>query len=82
MKQCPICGSKKIRRSHTKNLKERFLKLFLLKFYRCFDCGWRGSFQQISSITKRKLILNIICIVIIIITIIAVLRYISMELYG
>ncbi len=41
---CPKCGSSRIRRSHTRSLKEKILKSFGLKAFRCREqgCDWRG----------------------------------------
>ncbi len=43
---CPECASPKLRRSRTRNLRERFLKVFHRKPYRCLDCGWRGLLKH------------------------------------
>jgi hypothetical protein len=41
---CPECGSHKLRRSRTRGLKEKFLKIFGLRAFRCQveTCHWRG----------------------------------------
>lgn len=39
---CPRCSSTRVKRSRTRNLRERIMKHFDKKAYRCLDCGWRG----------------------------------------
>ena len=39
---CPNCHSSNVRRSRTRGIKERLLKLSGRKAFRCKDCGWRG----------------------------------------
>ena len=39
---CPNCGAKNLKRSHSRNIKERTLKLFGKMAFRCQDCDWRG----------------------------------------
>jgi predicted RNA-binding Zn-ribbon protein involved in translation (DUF1610 family) len=64
---CPHCGSTRIRRSHTRGFREKFLKFFGYKAFQCreADCGWRGlvktradgraeSRKLFRSIGKRK----------------------------
>jgi C4-type Zn-finger protein len=39
---CPACGSFDVRRSHRRSLLEVvFLPLFLMRAFRCEDCGYR-----------------------------------------
>jgi DNA-directed RNA polymerase subunit RPC12/RpoP len=78
--KCPKCGSTRIKRSHARDFQERLQKLFFREPYRCIDCGWRGIRQQLPSKTKlRKIIINIIGIILIAIAIIAIMRYLAME---
>jgi len=53
MTKCPRCGSTRTKRSHSKNLKERFLKFFGNRAYRCIKCGWRWSLHVESSRVKQ-----------------------------
>jgi hypothetical protein len=46
---CPKCRSQKLRRSHSRSLKERFLKLFGRMAFRCQDCDWRGVLRVPGS---------------------------------
>lgn len=41
---CPLCGSDRIRRSHTKGFEEKLLKSSGFKAFRCREdlCNWRG----------------------------------------
>ncbi len=41
---CPLCGSDRIRRSHTRGFGEKLLKYFGYKAFRCREdvCDWRG----------------------------------------
>jgi hypothetical protein len=39
---CPNCGAQNLKRSHSRNVKERFLKLFGQMAFRCQNCDWRG----------------------------------------
>lgn len=47
---CPSCkASGTLLRSHSRNFKEKFISKFLFKkFYRCKQCGWRGSLKTIK----------------------------------
>jgi hypothetical protein len=49
---CPNCNSTRIRRSRTRTLKEKYLKLFGWKTYRCRekDCRWRGLIKKKGTI--------------------------------
>jgi DNA-directed RNA polymerase subunit RPC12/RpoP len=80
---CPKCGSKKIKRSHSRGLKERLQKLFNQRPYRCTDCGWRGIIKTKSSHKKRDgnkyILIQIITIIIIIIAVYFIISYLSRE---
>lgn len=41
---CPLCGSDRIRRSHTTGFEEKLLKFLGFKAFRCREelCDWRG----------------------------------------
>jgi len=79
MKQCLRCSSVNIRRSHTRNLSERILKLFFRKYYRCIDCDWRGIIKTKASFTrcyaKEYIFLQIIAVIIIIIIIYLIISF-------
>lgn len=53
---CPMCNSERVRRSHTRGLKERWLKKLGYRAFRCHekDCGWRGLIQTESPQEKIK----------------------------
>jgi DNA-directed RNA polymerase subunit RPC12/RpoP len=72
---CPQCGSTRLRRSRTRGFREKFLKIFGYRAYRCRedDCGWRGLLKTrevgerlFNSIEKKKmpLILAIIMLLV------------------
>ena len=43
MTVCPACGSKRVFRSKTRSVFERFRRQFTIKRpYRCHGCAWRG----------------------------------------
>jgi len=50
---CPKCGSTRIRRSRTRDLKERLQKLFNQRAYRCLVCDWRGILKAKTSRTGQ-----------------------------
>jgi predicted RNA-binding Zn-ribbon protein involved in translation (DUF1610 family) len=52
MQKCPRCGSSRIKRSHSRSIAERFLRLLNRRAYRCVNCGWRGIRQGASSRTS------------------------------
>ncbi|MBF0395637.1 MAG: hypothetical protein HQK78_02605 [Desulfobacterales bacterium] len=55
---CPKCESKRIKRSHTRTFKEKFLKNFNRRNFRCLDCGWRGIIKVKYTKEKEKLIIK------------------------
>ena len=72
---CPQCGSTRLRRSRTRGFREKFLKFFGYRAYRCRedDCGWRGLVKTrkvggklFESMEKKKmpLILTIIMLLV------------------
>jgi DNA-directed RNA polymerase subunit RPC12/RpoP len=72
---CPKCASTRLRRSRTRGFREKFLKFFGYRAYRCRedDCGWRGLVKTgevggelFKSIGKKKmpLILAIIMLLV------------------
>ncbi len=80
--KCPQCGSSRIRKSHSKNFRERLKKLLRQRAYRCHDCNWRGILKSKSSrfrlVRKDKklagtmlLILTVIVVAIIISVVLA-----------
>jgi uncharacterized membrane protein YvbJ len=78
--KCPKCGSKRIKRSHSRGLKEQLQKLFNQKPYRCIDCDWRGTLQQLpTNVKHRKVIIKIISILLTAFTIIYLLYWLSKE---
>lgn len=55
---CPSCkASGSLLRSHTRNVKEKFISKFVFKkYYRCKQCGWRGSLRTIRITPASVLI--------------------------
>ncbi len=53
---CPSCKSTNIRRSHTKGLREKFLKKFGWRAFRCREknCRWRGLIKMESTSELAK----------------------------
>ncbi len=39
---CPLCQSKRLRRSRSQGIKEHLLKILNRRAFRCRNCGWRG----------------------------------------
>lgn len=73
---CPNCRSSNIRRSRSRGIKERLLKLIGEKAFRCKDCGWRGMIfsrgEHSTRVTVKQsyafaIILGIILLALIII---------------
>lgn len=60
---CPSCKtSGTLLRSHTRNFKEKFVSKFVFqKYYRCKQCGWRGSLKTIR-ITAASIVIVILYI--------------------
>ena len=81
--KCPKCGSKRIKRSHSRNFQERLQKLFNKKTYRCIDCDWRGIFKVKASRTKRDvkkyILIKITIIIVIIIAIYLIISHLDRE---
>ena len=71
MTTCPRCGSTRLKRSHSRNARERVLKFLGRRAYRCIDCGWRGFLKGKSSRSsaraKQYTPLQIVLIIIVII---------------
>ncbi|MBM4272302.1 MAG: hypothetical protein FJ139_09150 [Deltaproteobacteria bacterium] len=42
----PQCNSSRLKRSHSRGLKERFVKITGKRAYRCIRCGWRGILER------------------------------------
>lgn len=61
LSKCPECGElESLRRSHSRNLKERFFNHYTIyKLYRCKKCGWRGYLKTLtlSTFTFKVLLL-------------------------
>ncbi len=53
---CPKCGSGRLRRSHTRGIKEKFLKKLGYKAFRCREkeCDWRGLVNKRLLRIKRS----------------------------
>lgn len=66
MNKCPRCGSTRMKRSHSRGFKERLLKIFEQRAYRCINCGWRGILhgQATKADNARKYSFNQIFIII------------------
>ena len=83
MNECPQCSSTRIRHSRSRNSRERLLKLFNHRAYRCIHCGWRGIVKEKSSKTRKLSVYSptqiAVIILITIFTLIAVLYWISRE---
>jgi predicted RNA-binding Zn-ribbon protein involved in translation (DUF1610 family) len=56
---CPSCkGTSTLMRSHTRDLKEKFIsKFFFYKYYRCKKCGWRGLLKTIAFTGSSLLVM-------------------------
>lgn len=56
---CPLCGSDRIRRSHTRGFEEKLLKFVGFKAFRCREelCDWRGllkpGFENETGFLKK-----------------------------
>lgn len=84
MNICPRCGSTRVKRSHSKTLKEKVLKFFNERAYRCVNCGWRGILEGKSSrvrpyAKKYTPVQIIIIVIIIIITIMGIVYWSTRE---
>jgi len=81
---CPNCRSTNLRRSHARNFRERFLKIFNRMAYRCRDCGWRGirsSGGGVSSrVPKKASYLFAVVFLVVIIALIIVFNFKSDEI--
>lgn len=84
---CPKCYSGRIIRSSTKNLKEKFLKIFGWRVYRCSEdeCDWRGLvkrqtfFENCLSFVEKHII-SIIYVAVIMLSILVtykLLKYVN-----
>lgn len=53
---CPICGSERVSRSHTRGIREKIAKKFGYKAFRCreSDCTWRGLYRIKSRDQKTQ----------------------------
>ena len=49
MNKCPTCGSPRLKRSHSRDVKEKFMKYLNQRAYRCINCGWRGVIEAKSA---------------------------------
>lgn len=81
--KCPKCGSKRIKRSHARGLKEQLQKLFNQRPYRCIDCDWRGILKakrfRAKRNVKKYMFIKIITIIIIIMAIYLIILYLDRE---
>ena len=84
---CPKCGSKRIKRSHSRDLKERLQKLFNQRAYRCINCGWRGILKSDSGSIIRRAMGNaklkplqvVIVIIVTLLAVTAILYWLNRE---
>lgn len=80
---CPKCQSKSVRRSHTRNVIEKCLKVFKIRAYRCSQCDWRGlrySKGSPQTTTAKYGPLQILMFTIAIaLTVMAVIYYLTSE---
>jgi hypothetical protein len=58
--QCPKCKSRKIFRSRSRGLEKINRILFFRRYYRCHECGWRGSRFKKTKVPWEKVILIIV----------------------
>ena len=82
MRKCPQCGSSRVKRSHARDLKERVLKTFDQRAYRCINCGWRGI--QEGKTTKpaysaKYSLKQIIIIILFVLSVTIALLYLFMR---
>lgn len=64
---CPSCkASGSIKRSHSRGFKEKFVnRITFHKYYRCKQCGWRGSLATIK-ITSTSLLIMLLYLLMIV----------------
>ncbi len=76
---CPNCRSSNVRRSRTRGVKEKLLKIVGEKAFRCRDCGWRGMVMsrggQSSSHEKGRSYVFAIVLCIIVVVLIIVINF-------
>lgn len=51
---CPRCNSPRVKRSHSRGLKEQLIKITGKRVYRCIHCGWRGIMRRDATESKYK----------------------------
>lgn len=52
--KCPVCRSKDVKRSHSRNSREMLYRYLLFRhYYRCHACEWRGN---VSSLTLQSVL--------------------------
>lgn len=80
---CPRCSSNRIKRSHSRSIIEKSLKMLNIRPYRCIHCGWRVfrySKESRQSIRAKYSLIQIILIVsALALAVIAILYYLSRE---
>ena len=89
---CPKCQSTKIRRSHSRTMKEDFVKKFGWKAYRCREqnCRWRGlirtktNLEVFLKVTDKvgALIVYGIPIVLLILLIFLIYRFLNFLIFD
>jgi hypothetical protein len=46
MNNCPRCQSTRLNPNRNRSVKERTIKWFGRRTYRCINCGWRGTLES------------------------------------
>ncbi|HCA42559.1 MAG TPA: hypothetical protein DEP28_04820 [Bacteroidetes bacterium] len=80
LERCPSCKNfGTLKKSRSRNIFEKFVHVFMFKYYSCKNCGWRSmKFKYIFAKTAFKSLL--IYLVIIIITVL-LLRFVLTNLF-
>jgi predicted RNA-binding Zn-ribbon protein involved in translation (DUF1610 family) len=77
LNRCPGCNSiATLRRSRSRNLFERVLKLIKLKPYVCRECGWRGKIFPFKP-AKNILTLLLFYALVVVVSVYIVKRFLA-----
>jgi hypothetical protein len=67
---CPLCKSANIRRSRTRLLREKFLKKFGWRVFRCrqMDCRWRGLIRTkpVDQSIKKDIVIGMVLMLVVV----------------